>query len=711
MSILVYIGAQELPEEILKLPIFHSRPLLPAASLEGAARQLLAQHVSDEDLVIALLDTRGEKDIDICCEKALRANLPGHPTFIAIIDSEAWRAVVLENGADDYLLLPLIPSEVQTRISHHLRRRELARQQEETELYAAQTAFLALISRLIGEKLELNTILAQTLEQTTSLLNAWAGELWLYSSDQKWLELVSSLTPPGSPPRQGRRPPEQGIIGWVARQKNAMLLEVSPGQEFFDPRLDRLAGQEHYTLLATPLKHQQKTTGVLALYSHSPDAFARHDIELLEGIASLVASAIANVQSLQELRSYADQQQILFEMSQKISAGLDLQATANQAVVWINRLCNIEASVLWLSKKKDEAPGPIAATGIQRPDVEAVPGALQSYLAPWQERPQQPIIVNELHDSALEEALQTRLHNMLILPMIYRGETIGMVTLFNHIGGEFLLAEVTWLCTAMEMISIAIRNALLHEKTLKLIDERERLHQIALQSERLATIGRLTASLAHEINNPMQAIQGALSLALEEIADPQQVSEYLVISLAEAGRVARLVQRMRQIYRPPLESPRIIELAPLIEDVLEAAKEEMIRQDVKVKADLSPDHILITGVSDQLHLAFLSIMLRMAEILGEAGGGELHVQSTNKVDSASLEFTSEIIKGEIVSSHTGEEPSGVGMQLERLLNLSLAHDLVAAHNGTLAVDRCYDQACVCITLPKYSLNQRLERLR
>ncbi len=77
----------------------------------------------------------------------------------------------------------------------------------------------------------------------------------------------------------------------------------------------------------------------------------------------------------------------------------------------------------------------------------------------------------------------------------------------------------------------------------------------SLEIARWTLIGRLTASLFHEINNPMQAIHGAMALALEELDAPESIEAYVNLSQREAQRVIDLIQQVRSIYRPHSDQP------------------------------------------------------------------------------------------------------------------------------------------------------------
>src|SRR5579859_81625 len=94
--------------------------------------------------------------------------------------------------------------------------------------------------------------------------------------------------------------------------------------------------------------------------------------------------------------------------------------------------------------------------------------------------------------------------------------------------------------------------------------ERRRLEQILFDSEKLAATGRLAASIAHEINNPLEAIKNALYLLNHKIAADDPNAKFLEIATKETDRVSRILRQMLGFYRQPKMEPTNIN--HLIED-------------------------------------------------------------------------------------------------------------------------------------------------
>ncbi len=196
------------------------------------------------------------------------------------------------------------------------------------------------------------------------------------------------------------------------------------------------------------------------------------------------------------------------------------------------------------------------------------------------------------------------------------------------------------------------------------------LNQI-IQKERQASIGRLTSYICHDINNAMQATGGALDLAMEESDLSDDLGTYLTICRQETRRVVKLLERMRQIYRPQGKVQESIQLDSLLQDVLRMISEETSVHDISLDGKIETGLPAIRGVPDQLYLAFLSILLNLYDGFG-SGGGSLRYQCYREKQFIQVEF---FAAGAASSPEDGlEEPDAI-------LFMEPARSLIIANNG------------------------------
>jgi signal transduction histidine kinase len=219
--------------------------------------------------------------------------------------------------------------------------------------------------------------------------------------------------------------------------------------------------------------------------------------------------------------------------------------------------------------------------------------------------------------------------------------------------------------------------------------ERRRLEQILFDSEKLAATGRLAASIAHEINNPLEAIKNALYLLSNKIAADDPNAKFLQIATKETDRVSRILRQMLGFYRPPKMEPT--DINRLIEDA-EALIEKHLRQHrVKVENELDPGLPLVIASADQIKQVLLNLMMNGQQAMPE--GGTLFV-STRVAHGADPEFLmSDSVQIQIRDTGTGiaeelvphifepffstKDEKGTG------LGLWVSQGIVQAHGGSI----------------------------
>jgi GAF domain-containing protein len=634
---------------------------------------------------------------------------PGVP-ILALIDHLDQRSQVAALGLTDYLLLPCDPALDAARIRNLLRlHQECTNLRNDLQAAITQDAFIGLIARIITEELSAESIAMRTVEQMLQFLHAASGVVWLLQPDQRTLHLAVSLTSSFDFNPTPDIPLGQGLIGWAAAHRQSVCIMGSEAihDARFDLVLDNCLTKKDKSFLIVPLHHHRQIIGVMAICASSKILFSEREISLSESIADLAAATMVNARLVTALRENIAQQHALYEMSQQVAEKLDLQTTLDRALQWFNRLCETEFGILWASETNDDWLHPLAHLGISLDRVQW--SGCERTCAPFSEtfRTGRTTIYNHLDTQGdfaqkISQHLQVRAENMIVIPMRAHGEITGFFTLINKVGAGFTPEDATLLATAGEMIGIAVGNAQTHARLLALIAERDALARQVIHTERLATVGRLTASLSHEINNPMQAIRGALTLALEDIHDTEEVITFLQMSLNETDRVVDLVSRMRQIYRPQQDEPEILHVNEVLQETIRMASKELHRQDVTLDVHLTDEPTLLRSIRNQLHLIFLSLLLNFADSLGQLEGGSLGINSEMIENAITVTFTT---TNRILSETSWLRTFQTGIPYKETntsFSSSISHDILIAHQAQVEI--CYAEGeviALVIRFPRY----------
>lgn len=155
--------------------------------------------------------------------------------------------------------------------------------------------------------------------------------------------------------------------------------------------------------------------------------------------------------------------------------------------------------------------------------------------------------------------------------------------------------------------------------------ERRRVEQVLFDSEKLAATGRLAASIAHELNNPLEAIQNSLYVLVQRSRDDDPDHQFLEIARKETARMSRILREMLGFYRPALEMTDT-DLNGLIEEAEGLLAKRLRERGVRVEKRLDMHLPLLKASADQLKQVLLNLFLNAADAM--ADGGTIVVATT-----------------------------------------------------------------------------------
>jgi PAS domain S-box-containing protein len=205
----------------------------------------------------------------------------------------------------------------------------------------------------------------------------------------------------------------------------------------------------------------------------------------------------------------------------------------------------------------------------------------------------------------------------------------GEIELSDPENGQALPMEITAREVLDEAGQVTAVVSILHDLTEIRELERRRLEQQLFESEKLAAIGRLAASIAHEVNNPLEAIKNALYL-MQTTSDIEQNSRFLEIARKETERVSHIIRQMLGFARRPGEVDWV-DVNQVLEETLVLLEKKMRQQRIRITKSFEPDLPLVRARADQLRQVFLNLILNAQQAI--TGGGEIHV-STSRYEQA-----------------------------------------------------------------------------
>ena len=182
------------------------------------------------------------------------------------------------------------------------------------------------------------------------------------------------------------------------------------------------------------------------------------------------------------------------------------------------------------------------------------------------------------------------------------------------------------------------------------VTERKRFEQALFDSEKLAATGRLAASIAHEINNPLEAIQNALYLLVKRSPEDDPNAKFLAIAMKETERMSRILRQMLGFYRPA-EDLAPTDLNALIEEAEVLVGKRLAERGVTIEKVLDPALPKVIASSDQIKQVILNLVLNAAEAM--ADGGRITVTTESDQDGAGGSLRAGAVRVQVADTGPG----------------------------------------------------------
>jgi signal transduction histidine kinase len=620
---------------------------------------------------------------------------------------------------------------------------------ELTESLEQQTATSEVLEVISSSPGELAPVFKKMLENATRVCGANFGMMQLWNGETFSTAAAYNVPPAFAALREGKpiqiHHPQSGLFKVLDSHEVVHIHDVTKGAAYLggDPNVVELADiGGARTVVLVPMLKEDEFIGTFTIYRQEVRPFTDKQIALVENFTKQAVIAIENTRLLKELRERTDdlseslqQQTATADVLKVISrSAFDLKSVLTTLAESAKSLCGAAFAVIFLRDGE-----------VLRDQAESgCPPALMDFLRDHPIRKSRETFTGRvLMDgkvSHLPDVLLDSEYNFgaapelggyraaLAVPLMRDGAVEGVLSLARPEPGPFTDRQIELVQTFADQAVIAIENARLfsqvqertHELSLSL-DELRTAQDRLVQTEKLASLGQLTAGIAHEIKNPLNFVNNFSALSAELVDELNDVLKPAALDdktreeidelthmlkgnlekvVQHGKRADSIVKNMLLHSREGSGEHRPVDINAIVEESLNlayhGARAEKSGFNITLKRDLDPDAGLIDLYPQEITRVFLNLISNgFYAATKRKEAGETSFEPTLSATTKSLGNRVEIrirdngtgipmeVKEKMFNPFFTTKPAGEGTGL----GLSMSHDIVVKqHGGKIDVD-------------------------
>jgi signal transduction histidine kinase len=447
-----------------------------------------------------------------------------------------------------------------------LEERLLRMGRELSEALERQTATNEVLTVISNSPGELGPVFDTILANATRICEAKFANLWLYDGEffraavlhnapTKFAELCGS-----GPRRLGPKT----ALGRVASTKRVVhISDITADATNADMDTIRVATIEILrarTMLTVPILKGDKFIGAIVIYRQEVCPFTDKQIELVASFANQAAIAIENARVLNELRRSLQQQTATADVLKVISRStFDLQTVLDTLTESAARLC--DADVAHITRQVGTAHYRATTFGLP-PELEdrfkSVPiepgrGTVAGRVLLERKTVHVPDVLADSDYNVSDELWKKAGSRALLgVPLLREGAPIGVIVLTRRTARPFTDKQIELVTTFADQAVIAIENVRLFESVeartrelAKSLEDLRTAQDRLIQTEKLASLGQLTAGIAHEIKNPLNFVNNFSAVSVELIDELQDALQGMQIDKKKRAEIRELADMLQ----------------------------------------------------------------------------------------------------------------------------------------------------------------------
>ena len=413
---------------------------------------------------------------------------------------------------------------------------EQERSRELSQALEQQTATSEVLQVISSSPGDLEPVFETMLAKAVRICDARFGNIFRWDGDALHL-LAAHNVPIAFDDVRRRLPlrPSPGPLGRMVATKTVVHVTDLAGEKSYIERAPSVVAAVELggirTFLAVPMLKEGELIGAFTLNRPEVRPFTEKEIALVTSFAAQAVIAIENARLLSELRQRTDELgrsvgelRALGEVSQAVNSTLDIETVLSTIVAKAVQLSGTDAGAIYVFDELEREFRLRATYGM---DQELIDALRQQHIGmdePNVERAfaeGEPIQVADLREDAPSPAneivLRAGYRARLAAPLMRGEEIVGMLVVRRRTPGAFPPNIVDLMKTFAAQSALAIENARLFNNVETSLKDLRTAQDRLVQTEKLASLGQLTAGIAHEIKNPLNFVNNFSAVSVELI--------------------------------------------------------------------------------------------------------------------------------------------------------------------------------------------------